>query len=62
MSDQGFSLLSEGCNVWPCQGEKLEVREGHAGGWFWTCPKCGGSYGAAPKPKTLNKTNCSEKP
>lgn len=56
--DQGFSRISDGCLLFKCQTwkglgnsakpvhPKLEKRE-RLGKWWWTCPKCGGSYGEA---------------
>lgn len=37
--DQGFSSVSEGCNVWPCKRQPLQK-------WSrgWRCTKCGGCY------------------
>lgn len=55
--DQGFSRIEDGCLA--CLPEfvnrkpvypKLEKRE-RGGAWWWICPKCEGSYGAARSPR-----------
>jgi hypothetical protein len=40
--DQGFSRIRDGCTQ--CRVALLPT-EGHAGGWWWSCPRCRGSYG-----------------
>jgi hypothetical protein len=48
--DQGYSLISDGCNkcgTW-VNGKKVYpalVREQRKGGEFWVCPVCKASYG-----------------
>ena len=55
--EQGYSLLSEGCLRYQCvtfdergrsRGTALVKRRSPnmpRGPLYWTCPKCGGSYG-----------------
>lgn len=60
--DQGFTRIEDGCYNWKCatwrplaevaDRPKLVIQEYPAGSgkYWWNCPKCGGSYGEAPKP------------
>lgn len=58
--DQGYTRIEDGCYNWKCarwDGDKkvrpaliVEEYPIDSGNYWWACPKCGGSYGEAPKP------------
>lgn len=64
--DQGFSRISDGCLKFECQTWKgignnakpvhpALVKVERYGKWWWTCPKCQGSYGEARAPSEGNR-------